>query len=118
MWLDILTGTILIIAILQGFRNGFIKAVISFFSLMSGLILACQFAGWVASFLKEHTKIAAHWLPFISFLVILVIFICQSVGLIVLFILPDTKVGLLSLLYCFLQEYFLTSSSSSLVKIH
>jgi len=64
MWLDILTGTILIIAILQGFRNGFIKAVISFFSLMIGLILAFQFAGWVASFLKEHTKIASHWLPF------------------------------------------------------
>lgn len=30
MWLDILTGTILIIAILQGYRNGFIKAIISF----------------------------------------------------------------------------------------
>ena len=45
MWLEILTGTILIIAILQGYRNGFIKAVISFFSLMIGLILAFQFAG-------------------------------------------------------------------------
>jgi len=73
MWLDILTGTIFIIAILQGYRNGLIKAVISFFSLMIGLILAFQFAGWVANFLKEHTKIASHWLPFISFLVILVL---------------------------------------------
>ena len=73
MWLDILTGTILIIAILQGYRNGLIKAVISFFSLMIGLILAFQFAGWLANFLKEHTKIASHWLPFISFLVILVL---------------------------------------------
>jgi membrane protein required for colicin V production len=73
MWLDILTGTIFIIAILQGFRNGLIKAVISFFSLMIGLILAFQFAGWVANFLKEHTKIASHWLPFISFLLILVV---------------------------------------------
>jgi membrane protein required for colicin V production len=73
MWLDILTGTIFIIAILQGYRNGLIKAVISFFSLMIGLILAFQFAGWVANFLKEHTQIASHWLPFISFLVILVL---------------------------------------------
>ncbi len=65
MWLDILTGTIFIIAILHGYRNGLIKAVISFFSLMIGLILAFQLAGWVANFLKEHTKIASHWLPFI-----------------------------------------------------
>ena len=73
MWLDILTGTIFIIAILQGYRNGLIKAVISFFSLMIGLILAFQFAGWVADFLKEHTQMASHWLPFISFLIILVL---------------------------------------------
>ena len=73
MWIDILTGTILIIAILQGYRNGFIKAVISFFSLMIGLILAFQFAGWLASFLKEHTNIASHWLPFLSFLLILIL---------------------------------------------
>jgi membrane protein required for colicin V production len=73
MWLDILVGTLFIIALLQGYRNGFIKAIISFFSLMIGLILAFQFAGWVANLLKEHTKIASHWLPFISFLVILVL---------------------------------------------
>ena len=79
MWLDILTGTILIIAILQGYRNGLIKAVISFFSLMIGLILAFQFSGWVATLLKEHTKITSHWLPFISFLLILVLCIYFSI---------------------------------------
>ena len=73
MWLDILTGTILIIALLKGYKNGFIRALISFFSLFIGLILAFQFAGWVASQLKEHTKIASHWLPFISFLIILIL---------------------------------------------
>jgi membrane protein required for colicin V production len=73
MWLDILTGTLFIIAILQGYKNGLIRAVISFFSLYIGLILAFQFAGWVANQLKEHTKIASHWLPFISFLIILIL---------------------------------------------
>ena len=73
MWLDILAGTILIIALLKGYKNGFIRALISFFSLFIGLILAFQFAGWVASQLKEHTKIASHWLPFISFLFILIL---------------------------------------------
>jgi membrane protein required for colicin V production len=72
MWVDILTGTLLIVAILQGYRNGFIKALISFFSLFIGLIIAFQFAGFVANLLKEHTKIASHWLPFIAFLVVLI----------------------------------------------
>ncbi len=71
MWLDILTGTLLIVAILQGIRNGLIKAILSFFSLFIGLIVAYQLAGWVANQLKQHTKIESHWLPFISFIVVL-----------------------------------------------
>ncbi len=73
MWLDILTGTILIIALLQGYKNGLIRAIVSFMSLFIGLVLAFQFAGWVALQLKEHTKIASHWLPFISFLMVLIV---------------------------------------------
>ena len=71
MWLDILTGTLLIVAILQGIRNGFIKALLSFFSFFIGLIVAYQLAGWVARQLKEYTKIESHWLPFISFIIVL-----------------------------------------------
>ena len=48
-WLDLLAGTVLIIAFLQGYRNGFIKALISFFSLLIGVVLAFQFAGFVAA---------------------------------------------------------------------
>jgi len=73
MWLDILTGTLLIIAILQGYRHGLIRAIVSFFSLFIGLILAYQLAGWVANQLKQHTKIESHWLPFISFIVVLIL---------------------------------------------
>lgn len=73
MWLDILTGTILIVAILQGYRHGLIRAIISFLSLFIGLVLAFQLAGYLAAQLKEHTKIASNWLPFISFLIVLVL---------------------------------------------
>jgi membrane protein required for colicin V production len=73
MWLDILTGTLLIVAILQGIRNGLIKAILSFFSLFIGLIVAYQLAGWVANQLKQHTKIESNWLPFISFVVVLLL---------------------------------------------
>jgi membrane protein required for colicin V production len=72
MWIDILSGTILIIAILQGYRHGLIKAIISFFSLFIGLVVAFQFAGYISNLLKEHTKIGSQWLPFIAFLVVLI----------------------------------------------
>ncbi len=72
MWIDILSGTILIIAILQGYRHGLIKAIISFCSLFIGLIVAFQFAGYISTILKEHTKIGSQWLPFIAFLVVLI----------------------------------------------
>ena len=72
MWIDILSGTILIIAILQGYRHGLIKAIISFCSLFIGLIVAFQFAGYISNLLKEHTKIGSQWLPFIAFLVVLI----------------------------------------------
>ena len=72
MWVDIVSGTILIIAILQGYRHGLIKAIISFCSLFIGLIVAFQFAGYISTILKEHTKIASQWLPFIAFLVVLI----------------------------------------------
>jgi membrane protein required for colicin V production len=73
MWLDLFAGTVLVIAILQGYKNGFIRALVSFFSLFIGLLLAFQFAGWVAGQLKEHTKINSQLLPFISFLIVLIL---------------------------------------------
>ena len=36
MWLDILIGTLFIIAILQGYRHGLIRAIVSFSSLSVG----------------------------------------------------------------------------------
>lgn len=70
-WLDLIAGTVFILAILQGYRNGLIKALISFFSLLIGVLLAFQFAGFVAAQLKLYTKITSYWLPFISFLLVL-----------------------------------------------
>jgi membrane protein required for colicin V production len=72
MWLDLLAGTIFIIAILQGYKNGFIRAVISTFSLFIGLVLAFQFAGWVAIWLNTQTKITSNFLPLIAFLIVLI----------------------------------------------
>jgi len=73
MWLDIVTGTLFILALLQGYRHGFIRAVISFFSLFIGLVVAYQFSGFIAKQLKEHTQIQSHWIPFIAFMIVLIL---------------------------------------------
>lgn len=72
MWLDILAGTIVIVGILQGYRNGLIKAIISFFSIIIGLVLAFWLAGWMSAQLKAYTHLAAQWLPFISFIIVMI----------------------------------------------
>lgn len=72
-WLDLLSGTLLLLAILQGFKNGFIKAIISTFSLFIGVVLAFQCSGYIAGLLKEHTHIISYWVPFIAFLTVLVL---------------------------------------------
>ena len=37
------------------------------------MVLAFQFAGFVSGLLKEYTKITSYWLPFISFLLVLLV---------------------------------------------
>jgi membrane protein required for colicin V production len=81
MWLDLLTGTLFIIALLQGYKNGFIRAVISTFSIFIGLILAFQFAGWVANWLRAQTKITSNFLPLIAFLMVLIAVLFAMRGL-------------------------------------
>lgn len=73
MWLDIVTGSLFIMALLQGYRHGFIRAVISFFSLFIGLVVAYQFSGFIAQQLKVHTHIQSHWIPFIAFMIVLIL---------------------------------------------
>ena len=72
-WVDLIAGTILILAMLQGYRNGLIKAIVSFCAWMIGVVVAFQFAGFVASQLKLYTKMTSYWLPFIAFLMVLMV---------------------------------------------
>ncbi len=71
MIIDIIFLLLMILSIIKGFRNGFVVAVFSFFGIFIGLAAALKLSTLVAGWLKDTTHIAAAWLPFLSFLLIM-----------------------------------------------
>lgn len=82
MFIDIIAGTLLIIALIKGFSKGFIVAVFSFAAIIIGLVVALKLSASVSVFLQNSTNISNYWLPFISFAVIMiaVIFLAKLVA--------------------------------------
>ena len=58
-------------AIFKGYRRGFIVSILSFLAILIGLAAAMKFSVAVAGWLQNNTNIGSHWLPFISFLLIM-----------------------------------------------
>lgn len=72
MIIDIIFILLMILSVIKGFRNGFIVAVFSFFGIIIGLAAAMKLSTLVAGWLHDSTHIAAAWLPFLSFLLIMI----------------------------------------------
>ena len=72
MVIDIITLIIFIMAVWKGYRRGFIVAILSFLAILIGLAAAIKFSVAVAGWLQNNTNIAAHWLPFLSFALIMI----------------------------------------------
>ena len=72
MIIDIIFLLLMILSIIKGFRNGFIVAVFSFLGIFIGLAAALKLSTLVAGWLQDSTNIAAAWLPFLSFLLIMI----------------------------------------------
>ena len=62
----------LVIAVWKGFSRGLIVAVFSFLAIIIGLAAAIKFSVFVAGWLDTITNIGAQWLPFISFLAVMI----------------------------------------------
>ena len=62
----------MILAIIKGFRNGFVVAVFSFLGIIIGLAAAMKLSTVVAGWLKDSTHISATWLPFLSFVLVMI----------------------------------------------
>jgi len=73
MIIDLILAVLVILAIIQGFRRGFIIAIFSFIAIFIGLAAAIKLSAVVADHLANSTKISGKWLPILSFAVV---FLC------------------------------------------
>lgn len=72
MAIDIIFLILILLAIVKGYRNGFVVAVFSLLGILVGLAAAMKFSTLVAGWLQDSTRISAHWLPFLSFVLVMV----------------------------------------------
>lgn len=72
MPIDVIFLVLMILALIKGFRNGFVVAVFSLLGILIGLAAAMKFSTLVAAWLKESTQISAAWLPFLSFILVMI----------------------------------------------
>ena len=75
MIIDIIFVILLTIALWKGYSQGFIVAIFSFIAIFIGLAAAVKFSVVVSSLLHSNTNIGTRWLPFISFLAVIIIVI-------------------------------------------
>lgn len=72
MAIDILTLLLLAIAAFKGYRRGFIVGIFSFLGVVIGIAAALKFSVFVAGWFQDNTNIGVQWLPFISFLLVMI----------------------------------------------
>lgn len=73
MLIDIIFAILMIMALIQGYRRGFIVAVFSFVAIIVGLAAALKLSTVVARHIGTAVKVSEKWLPFLSFFVVFII---------------------------------------------
>ena len=72
MLIDIIFILLMLMALVKGWRNGFVVAVFSLLAIVIGLAAAMKCSTIVAGWLESSTHIAAAWLPFLSFAAVMI----------------------------------------------
>lgn len=75
--IDIIFAILMIIAIVKGYRKGFIIALFSIIALVAGLAAALKLSAAMAVYLQHNVTVSSRWLPVISFVLVflLVVFL-------------------------------------------
>ncbi len=73
MVIDVAYIILLAIAIFKGYSRGFIVAIFSFFAIMVALAAAIKLSAVTANWLLRHTTFSGKYIPFIAFLLILML---------------------------------------------
>lgn len=74
-YIDLILGILLIIAAIQGFRNGFIIELASLAALVLGIWGAIKFSDFTAVFITKHTGYQSEHLSTIAFVVTFIIIV-------------------------------------------
>lgn len=72
MVIDIITAIIFVFAIYKGWTKGFTMAIFTFASYFISILLALQFSGMVAGYIRDYAKSDSKWYSFLSFVLVLV----------------------------------------------
>lgn len=72
MFIDIIVVCLMLVAIFKGYSKGMVSTIFSFLAIVIGLVIAFKFSAFVATWLQKSTNIPTFWLPFISFIIIVV----------------------------------------------
>lgn len=71
MIIDIITVILLAFAIYKGWTKGFTMAIFTFASYFIAILLALQFSGMLAGYMKNYAKSDSKWYSFLSFVLVL-----------------------------------------------
>ncbi|CAN5173985.1 CvpA family protein [soil metagenome] len=72
MFIDIVALILFAMAIFKGYRRGLIVSILSFLAILIGLAAAMKFSVAVSGWLQSNTNIGTQWLPFLSFIIIMI----------------------------------------------
>jgi membrane protein required for colicin V production len=72
MFIDIIFILLVVLAVIKGLRKGLVVAVFSFLAIIAGIAAALKLSATVAVWLEHHTNMGAKWLPFLSFLIVMI----------------------------------------------
>jgi membrane protein required for colicin V production len=73
MIIDLLFVVVMLLAIWKGYRRGLIVALFSFVAIFVGIAAALKLSVLVADKLALGTKVSREWLPFVAFILVLVV---------------------------------------------
>lgn len=73
MLLDFIVAILMVIAIIKGYRKGFIIAIFSFIAFIIGIAAAIKLSVVVAGYIGKTVNVSDKWLPAISFAIVFLI---------------------------------------------
>jgi membrane protein required for colicin V production len=71
MVIDIIAAIIFAFAVYKGWTKGFTMAIFTFASYFISVLLALQFSGMVAGYIRDHAKTDSKWYSFLSFVLVM-----------------------------------------------